>query len=185
MHPSPEELVVLIDDTGEPCGTAPKATVHTADTPLHLAFSCHLIGPDGRVLVTRRAVSKRTFAGVWTNAFCGHPAPGEEIPDAVVRRAQRELGVTVSGLEVVLPEFRYCATDASGIVENEICPVYIAHVDGDPTPAADEVDAWSWVDPASLRRAVEATPFAFSPWLGDQLRAWIAFPDTPAPRPVG
>lgn len=181
MQPHAPELVVLLDESGRPRGTAPKSTVHDDRTPLHLAFSCHLIR-DGRVLVTRRALGKRTFAGVWTNAFCGHPAPGEAIEDAVLRRAERELGVLPSDLELVLPDFRYRATDASGIVENEVCPVYLARIDRDPDPAPDEVGGWAWVDPAALRTAVAATPFAFSPWLGDQLREWTAFP---APRADG
>ena len=71
------ELVVLASAEGEPIGTAPKAEVHTTDTPLHFAFSAWLTC-GGKVLVTRRALSKRTWPGVWTNAFCGHPAPGEE-----------------------------------------------------------------------------------------------------------
>ena len=177
MPPTAPELVVLVDDAGAPVGTADKSTVHSADTPLHLAFSCHLLGPDGRMLVTRRALGKRTFPGVWSNAFCGHPAPGENLADAVLRRAERELGVLPRDLRMVLPEFRYRAADASGIVENEVCPVYLGTIDGDPRPAADEVDAWSWVEPAALRTAVTATPFVFSPWLADQLEAWPGFPE--------
>ncbi|MBN9605643.1 MAG: isopentenyl-diphosphate Delta-isomerase [Actinomycetales bacterium] len=165
----PVELVVLLDDAGTPIGTADKATVHTADTPLHLAFSCHVIGPDGRVLVTRRALGKRAFPGVWTNAFCGHPAPGESPAEAVRRRAQTELGLEVGALELVLPDFRYRARDSAGVVENELCPVFRTRVGGDPRPAAGEVDDWAWVEPARLRAAVEATPFAFSPWLALQL----------------
>jgi isopentenyl-diphosphate Delta-isomerase len=174
------ETVVLLDEAGAPIGTADKATVHTSDTPLHLAFSCHLIGPDGRVLVTRRALGKAAFAGVWSNAFCGHPAPGEAIEEAVVRRARRELGTEVLGLEVVLPDFRYRAADAAGVVENEICPVFRAHIAGDPHPAADEVDDWRWIEPDALRRSVEAAPFAWSPWLGMQLAQW---PDGAWPEP--
>ena len=52
------EQVVLVDATRTPIGTADKATVHTTDTPLHLAFSCWLRNADGEVLLTRRALSK-------------------------------------------------------------------------------------------------------------------------------
>lgn len=166
------EYVVLLADDGTPIGTADKALVHDADTPLHLAFSCHVINERGRMLVTRRALGKRTFAGVWTNAFCGHPAPGEDVEHAVRRRAERELGLTLTSLEVVLPEFRYRAADASGVVENELCPVYRATASADPVPAADEVAEWAWVDAAELRAAVRSTPFAFSPWLVSQFEAW-------------
>jgi isopentenyl-diphosphate Delta-isomerase len=176
------ERVVLGDDDGAPSGEADTATVHTADTPLHLAFSCHLVGPDGRVLVTRRALTKRTFAGVWSNAFCGHPAPGERMEEAIVRRGRRELGVELGELDLVLPDFRYRAVDASGVVENEICPVFVARIAGDPHPAADEVDDWWWSDAAELRRAVEAAPFAFSPWLGWQFAQW---PDAQWPPALG
>jgi isopentenyl-diphosphate Delta-isomerase len=163
------EQVVLLDAAGNPTGVADKSTVHTADTPLHLAFSCHVYNASGQVLVTRRALSKLTWPGVWTNSFCGHPSPGESMEDAIARRALLELGIVVSDLELILPDFRYRAVDASGIVENEVCPVYRAVTSSDVTPNPDEVSEFAWVDPAALSAAAAAAPFAFSPWLGWQL----------------
>src|SRR6478752_684011 len=123
MTPPREEVVLLAED-GTPIGTADKATVHTADTPLHLAFSCHLFDGEGRLLVTRRALGKATWPGVWTNSFCGHPGPGERIEDAVVRRAREELGATIDNLGMALPDFRYRAVDAAGMVVYEVGPVF-------------------------------------------------------------
>lgn len=171
MSESPETVVLLADD-GSVVGIAPKATVHTTDTPLHLAFSCHVFDTDGRVLVTRRALGKKTWPGVWTNSLCGHPAPGEDVVQAIVRRADRELGLEITDVRVALPDFRYRAVDASGIVENEICPVYTARAVGELAPADDEVAEWAWVNPSELHAAVTGAPFAFSPWLGWQLAAW-------------
>jgi isopentenyl-diphosphate delta-isomerase len=165
----PDERVVLLDESGEPIGTAPKSTVHGAETPLHLAFSCHLRDGDGRLLVTRRALSKRTWPGVWTNSFCGHPSPGEDLPSAIARRAYDELGVTVTDLEIVLPDFRYRAVDAGGIVENEVCPVYAAVTLDDVQPDPDEVAEYRWVEERDLEVAVSMAPWAFSPWLNLQL----------------
>jgi hypothetical protein len=89
------ELVVLVDPDGQPVGTQEKSTVHTTDTPLHLAFSTHVFNRAGQLLVTRRALGKLTWPGVWTNSFCGHPGPGEATADAVLRRADRELGLAL------------------------------------------------------------------------------------------
>ena len=165
------ELVVLVNPDGQPVGTQEKSTVHTTDTPLHLAFSTHVFNRAGQLLVTRRALGKLTWPGVWTNSFCGHPGPGEATADAVVRRADRELGLALQAQDLTLrvPDFRYRAVDASGIVENEICPVYTAVTDADPVPAADEVMDWNWVDPLQLAESVALAPWAFSPWLVLQL----------------
>lgn len=169
--PSATEFVVLLDESGLPIGQHDKATVHSFDTPLHFAFSCHVFNAEGLLLVTRRALSKKAWPGVWTNSFCGHPGPGEAVEEAVSRRAQRELGITVNDVQAALPDFRYRAVDASGIVENEICPVFIATTTDSPTPADDEVAEYVWADPVALLDAVTSTPWAFSPWLTLQLPA--------------
>lgn len=161
--------VTLLAEDGTAVGILPKSEVHTQDTPLHLAFSCHVRDRDGRILVTRRALAKQTWPGVWTNSFCGHPRPDEDMTDAVRRRAFEELGLRLGEIRLVVPEYRYRAVDASGIVENEICPVHIAVVDSDPIPHPDEVAEWAWVDADDLVDAVARAPFAFSPWIQEQL----------------
>ncbi|MGC5049121.1 isopentenyl-diphosphate Delta-isomerase [Micrococcus porci] len=167
-----EERVVLLGADGQPIGTEAKASVHrnAADggTPLHLAFSCHVYGPDGRFLLTRRALGKKAFGGVWTNGFCGHPAPGEAPAEAVLRRAPQELGIGVREVTPLLPGFRYRATDAGGVEEHEVCPVFRAECDGDPVPERDEVAEWCWVEAADLTAALASVPRAFSPWLVEQ-----------------
>lgn len=158
------ELVVLLDDAGAPIGVADKALVHGADTPLHLAFSCYGFDDDGRMLLTRRALAKRTWPGVWTNACCGHPAPGEAIEDAVVRRVRRELGVEPRDLRLVLPDFRYRAVATDGIVENEKCPVYFARLPTTLAPDPDEVLEWTWVTPSAFLEIADTAPCLLSPW---------------------
>ena len=159
------EMVVLVDGVGAPSGETPKATVHGIDTPRHLAFSCHIVDADGAVLVTRRALGKRTWPGVWTNAVCGHPQPGEAMEEAVRRRAEFELGLELADISCALPDFGYTARDASGIQENEHCPVFIARAASDITPNPDEVAEFQWTTASGLTAAVAAAPWAFSPWL--------------------
>lgn len=161
------EQVVLLDEVGQSIGTADKVAVHDADTPLHLAFSCYLFDGDGSVLVTRRAWDKRTFPGVRTNSCCGHPAPGESIQDAVHRRVRDELGLELSGLKLVLPQFQYRA-EMDSVVENEMCPVFVATASGtlDPDPA--EVAEAAWLPWAEFR--AEALAGAdISSWCHEQM----------------
>src|SRR3954453_8548283 len=165
------ERVVLLDESGGATGTAAKAEVHHDATPLHLAFSCYVFDGRGDLLLTRRARGKVTFPGVWTNTFCGHPAPGEPIDVAVHRRARQELRLDLDALRVVLPAFRYHA-EQGGIVENEMCPVFVARTAGaprDPDPGeVDEVRAGAW---APFRDDVLAGLWpGISPWCADQVR---------------
>jgi isopentenyl-diphosphate Delta-isomerase len=160
----PAELVILVDDEGNPLGTAPKATVHHSHTPLHLAFSCYLFDRGGRLLLTQRALHKPTWPGVWTNSFCGHPGPGEDMFRAVHRRAQQELGVRLERLQLTLPTFRYDATMANGVMENELCPVFTAVASGAVAPDPAEVEAAEWVEWRTFRDEVLAGHRDVSPW---------------------
>lgn len=165
MDRSRAQHVVLLDDEGRAVGTHDKTTVHTLDTPLHLAFSSYVVRSDGAVLLTRRASSKTTWPGVLTNTCCGHPAPGEKLDDAVLRRIGEELGLHAESAELVLPHFRYRAVMDNGIVENEICPVYRVRVDEhatlDPDPA--EVEETRWVSWREFSAGCGAAPSTYHP----------------------
>lgn len=166
--PSPE-MIVLVDDDGRAIGTLPKPLVHHGETPLHRAFSAYLFDDDGRLLVTRRADGKQTFPGMWTNTVCGHPGPDEVDDAAIARRAAFELGLQVSELRPALPGYRYRA-EFRGVVENEICPVYLGRYSGSPAPDPTEVGAWEVLDWAAFRRRQETEGDAWSPWCREQAR---------------
>ena len=163
------EPVVLLDSDNNPIGHADKQYVHTKDTQLHLAFSCYLYNDKGELLITRRALEKKTWPGVWTNSFCGHPAPGESFDAAIARRAQVELGTKVADVITILPSFSYRAVDASGIVEYEFCPVHAARIDAPLEPNPTEVMDYAWVDPAALAHSARNMPELLSPGMVEQI----------------
>jgi isopentenyl-diphosphate delta-isomerase len=169
------ELVVLLDEDGQAVGTADKSRVHHAATPLHLAFSCYLFDRHGNVLVTQRAHTKRTFPGVWTNSCCGHPGPGEALEEAVRRRVLQELGTTVVDLTLVLPRFRYRA-EHSGVVENEMCPVFVGVADTAVAPDRTEVEATRWEPWPAFRAGVLDGSRVVSAWCREQVEQLPADP---------
>jgi isopentenyl-diphosphate Delta-isomerase len=164
------ELIVLVDEHGAAIGTMPKPLVHHGETPLHRAFSAYLFDDDGRLLVTRRAEQKATFPGMWTNTVCGHPGPGEADADAIARRARYELGLGVADLRPAVPSYRYRA-EFRGVVENEICPVYLGRFTGTPAPDPTEVGEWDLVDWPTFRDRQETQQHDdWSPWCREQAR---------------
>ena len=180
-----DDPVVLLDDAGAPVGQAAKSTIHHDDTPLHLAFSCYVLDRKGRLLVTTRASSKPSFPGVVTNTVCGHPRPGEDLAEAVRRRARTELGVDVRDLRLVLPDFRYRA-QMNGIVEHERCPVFVGFAADDGlAPDPTEVDDATWVPWEQFSAEVLDGRRAVSPWCAEQVPLLSALGADPYTWPAG
>jgi isopentenyl-diphosphate delta-isomerase len=180
-----DELVVLCSSDGIAIGTAPKRTVHNESTRLHLAFSCYVVTDAGDLLVTRRSRTKMTWPGVITNSCCGHPLPSESMRSAIARRLDCELGIGLSTIDLILPDFSYSARMPNGILENELCPVFraIVPLDCTITPNYDEVDA-AWWSPwlyftQSIHNGQEV-----SPWCAMQSVALSMLADRPIDWPV-
>jgi isopentenyl-diphosphate Delta-isomerase len=183
------ELVSYVDQGGVLSGeTAEKYAAHNAQTKLHLAFSCYVFDEFGRFLVTKRASCKKVWPNVWTNSFCGHPAPGETFEQAIVRRADYELGIKVTGIKCILPVYTYKTPPYNGIVEHEFCPIFVAQLDSNIAPNPIEIDGYEWLtwDQYVSQTAIDGDdyidPFAqnapkWSWWCKDQLRHIADNPD--------
>lgn len=167
------EEIVFVDQNGRPTGEiGEKLASHTATTRLHLGFSCYVFNSKGELLVTRRALTKKVWPGVWTNTVCGHPKPGEPLPEAINRRLAYELGLKATDIQVALPEYRYKTPLFKGVIENEFCPVHLAFTDAEPElHHEEEVAEWRWMKWSEFVREAEAdTNNSWSWWCKDQLK---------------
>lgn len=158
-----DEMVVLVDEDNNPLGTARKSETHHADTHLHRAFSVFLFNSNGELLMQRRAFSKLTWPGVWSNSCCGHTMLNERTEQAATRRLAFELGLRNVELKMALPDFRYRA-EKDGIVENEICPVMIGYTDQEPSINPAEVAETKWVPWKDFLASIRRVDCELSPW---------------------
>ena len=176
-HPVPvEERLILVDERNRSLGSAEKHAAHRHGF-LHRAFSIFLFDEDGRILLQRRAAGKYHSGGLWANACCGHPRPGEPTGRAATRRLREELGLTAAlsfGFHV-----RYRIPLDHGMIENEFVYVFGGRL---PTgliqPDPKEADAVDLVTLDELEERVARRPGHYAYWLrvylsehGDQLRS--------------
>lgn len=168
------EQIVFVRKDGTPTGeVGPKLASHTAHTKLHLAFSCYIFHENNnKFLLTQRALSKKVWPGVWTNSVCGHPEPNEKLEDAIRRRAQYELGIEhLINLRCVLPSYTYTTPLYNGIIENEFCPVFVAHTsDTTVQPNPEEVKAYKWLAWSEYVHMLNTDANIMSYWAKDQYK---------------
>ena len=168
-----DDMIVFVDEENTALATAPKLAAHHSDTKLHRAFSVFLFNSKGELLLQQRALTKKTWPGVWSNSCCGHVMLHESLEAAARRRLKHELGLTVGELHVVLPDFRYRA-EKDGVVENELCPVLVGHTDAQPRPNQSEVNAIRWVDWRKFIIEVADPANGYSPWAREEVELLAA-----------
>ncbi len=73
-----------------------------------------------------------------------------------------------------MPQYRYHAVDDQGIMENELCPVFVAGVRSRAVaPARSEVSDHAWIPVRHLGEVARTSPFLLSPWSAEQIRFLI------------
>jgi isopentenyl-diphosphate Delta-isomerase len=156
-----EERVILVDERDREIGTAPKLRAHR-EGALHRAISVFVLNGRGEMLLQRRAHAKYHSGGLWSNACCSHPRPGEETAAAAARRLKEEMGLRTPLRWV--HSFTYRAALADGLWEHEYDHVFVGRTDADPRPDPGEVAEWRWVAIDELSRELERHPERFTVW---------------------
>ncbi len=163
--------VILVDADDREIGSAEKLDAHKRGLR-HRAISALVRNGSGKFLLQRRNAAKYHSGGLWTNACCSHPLPGESPAEAARRRLAEEMGV-LCALE---PLFRiaYRADVPGGLIEDEIVHVFGGRHDGPVTPDPSEVSEWKWIGYRELEIDIRTRPDAYTVWfrhyLGEQGR---------------
>ena len=156
-----EEKVILVDKEDQEIGEGEKMEVHRQRL-LHRSFSIFIFNSKGEMLLQQRAKSKYHSGGLWTNACCGHPRPGEGIEEAAHRRLKEEMGFDCELKEVL--KFTYHVALDNGIGEDEFDHAFTGTFDGEVQPNPDEADSFKWVDTKWLLEDVVEHPKQYTEW---------------------
>jgi len=159
---------------------------------LHRAFSFFLFDKDAKMLLTKRALDKITFPGVWTNTCCSHPLTGmtpdevDPVPAAYpsfpgikhasIRKLRHELGIepqhiSHDGIQF-LTRFHYWAADTltygkdAPWGEHEVDYIlFLQSTSNVPVKAnPEEVAEYKYVSLQELRDMMEEPGLLWSPW---------------------
>lgn len=161
------EEVILVDEQDVSTGTMPKLEAHEKAV-LHRAFSIFIFNSKGEMLLQQRAQNKYHSAGLWSNACCSHPRPGEDTATAALRRLKEEMGFETE-LEKVF-DFVYKASFENGLTEHEFDHVFVGYHDGAVYPDKNEAAGYAFTSVNEIEKLLTTQPELFTAWFH------IAFP---------
>jgi isopentenyl-diphosphate Delta-isomerase len=156
-----KENVILVDDLDAAIGEMEKIEAHRKGL-LHRAFSVFVFNGKGEMLLQRRALHKYHSGGLWSNACCSHPYPGEKVEDAAVRRLNEELGFQTPVTKVF--EFTYRSEFDNGLTEYEYDHVFTGEYNGALLINPDEVSDFCFKDIEDIRQSMQSHPEKFTKW---------------------
>lgn len=161
------EEVILVNEQDEQVGSMEKMEAHYKGI-LHRAFSIFIFNGRNEMLLQQRALTKYHSGGLWTNACCSHPRPGEDIDQAADRRLREELGFSTSLKKIF--DFRYNASFNNGLTEHEFDHVFVGSFNGKIKPNPAEVHDYCFKTLEEIAATVETHAHKYTAWF------CIAFP---------
>jgi isopentenyl-diphosphate Delta-isomerase len=159
--------VILVDARDNVTGSLEKMQAHQQGL-LHRAFSIFIFNTKGEMLLQQRAMNKYHSGGLWTNACCSHPLPGEETARAAERRLKEELGFETTIHKIF--DFVYNADMGNGLTEHEFDHVFAGEYDGDISFNKEEVMDYCYKSMNDIRHNLDSHPRKYTAWFH------IAFP---------
>ena len=159
--------VILVNEQDEEIGTMGKLEAHQKAV-LHRAFSVFITNKKGEMLLQQRARTKYHSAGLWTNACCSHPSPGEDTLDAASRRLVEEMGFSTALTKIF--EFTYKSPYDNGLTEHEFDHVFSGIYDGPINPNPEEVKDYCFKTLDEIEATLQSHPSKYTSWFH------IAFP---------
>jgi isopentenyl-diphosphate delta-isomerase len=162
------QQVILVNEEDEQIGVAEKMQAHEKGL-LHRAFSVFIFNTKGEMLLQQRALNKYHSGGLWTNACCSHPRPGEETSTAALKRLREEMGFETALEEIF--DFIYNVELENGLTEHEFDHVFVGEYGGKINFSKEEVLSFCYKNPKEIQRSLQKDPKQYTAWFR------LAFPE--------
>ncbi len=156
-----EEKVILVDEQDHEIGEAEKIQAHQ-EVRLHRSFTIFIFNSRGETLLQQRAKTKYHSGGLWSNATCGHPRPGEGTKEAAQRRLKEEMGFDCELQDVL--QFTYKVKLDKGLWEHEFDHTFKGMYEGKVHPNPEEADDFKWVSWEDILEDVKEHPEQYTEW---------------------
>lgn len=124
-----DELIDIVDKEGNLTGkTCLKSEAHKHGY-FHQTIHVWIYTNDRKILLQKRALSKKVFPGLWDISVAGHIGAGEKIEEAAIREIEEEIGFKIS-----IPNLHKIGTrihqvnHPNGIIDNEFHHVFITEL---------------------------------------------------------
>lgn len=156
------EELILVNEKDEQIGVSEKMNAHRLGL-LHRAFSVFIFNSKGEILLQQRASTKYHSGGLWANACCSHPKPGETVLQAAERRVVEELNLPITDFKHGF-SFIYNEKLNNELTEHELDHIVIGKSDSFNTPNPEEVQDVRFWNLKELDDAMTHQPHIFSIW---------------------
>lgn len=122
-----DELIDILTPEGKPTGkTALKSEAHKNGW-FHATVHIWLFTSDKKILLQKRALTKKVFPGLWDISVAGHIGAGEEVLASAKREVFEEIGLELQEKNLFKIGTRiHQVSHKNGIQDNEHHHVFIA-----------------------------------------------------------
>ena len=124
-----DELIDILTPEGKSTGkTALKSEAHKKGW-FHATAHIWFFTSDEKILLQKRALTKKVFPGIWDISVAGHIGAGEEILEGAKREVFEEIGLILEDKDFIKIGTRiHQVNHENGIQDNEHHHVFIAEL---------------------------------------------------------